>query len=118
MATTAKGYPYPVGTDRVMDGDDAIHSLATAVETMLGVAAAGQAVVPIVAANTAASITVVLPAGRFTAGTLAGNATAFGSQPDNFRVTVGVLNTTQLVIWGLRTTGTATFAVSWSVQQI
>jgi len=45
MANTAKGYPYPVGTDRVMDGDDAIHSLATAVETLLGVAASGSVVV-------------------------------------------------------------------------
>lgn len=32
MANTAKGYPYPVGTDRVMDGDDAIKALAEAIE--------------------------------------------------------------------------------------
>lgn len=32
MATTGKGYPYPVGTDRVMDGDDAIKALAEAVD--------------------------------------------------------------------------------------
>jgi len=31
-STTTKGYPYPVGTDRVMDGDDAIAALAQAVE--------------------------------------------------------------------------------------
>lgn len=30
--TTAKGYPYPVGTDRVMDGDDAIKALAEALD--------------------------------------------------------------------------------------
>ena len=30
MATTASGLPYPVGTDRVMDGDDAIKALAEA----------------------------------------------------------------------------------------
>jgi hypothetical protein len=100
-----------------MDGDDSIHSLATAVDTMLGVAAAGQVTIPIVAANTAASASVTLPAGRFT-GTLAGNATPFGSQPDNFRCSVGVLNANSMVIWGLRTSGTATFAVSWSVQAI
>lgn len=33
MATTPKGYPYPVGTDRVMDGDDAIKALAEAVDS-------------------------------------------------------------------------------------
>jgi hypothetical protein len=32
-STTTKGYPYPVGTDRVMDGDDAIKALAEAVDS-------------------------------------------------------------------------------------
>jgi len=31
-STTTKGYPYPVGTDRVMDGDDAIKALAEAID--------------------------------------------------------------------------------------
>jgi hypothetical protein len=31
-STTPNGLPYPIGTDRVMDGDDAIKSLATAVD--------------------------------------------------------------------------------------
>ena len=30
--TPNSGLPYPLGTDRVMDGDDAIHSLATALD--------------------------------------------------------------------------------------
>lgn len=32
MATTTNGLPYPVGTDRVMDGDDAIKALAEALD--------------------------------------------------------------------------------------
>lgn len=32
MATTPNGLPYPVGTDRVMDGDDAIRALALGVD--------------------------------------------------------------------------------------
>ena len=32
-STTSKGYPFPVGTDRVMDGDDAIRALAEAVDS-------------------------------------------------------------------------------------
>jgi len=32
MATTPGGLPYPVGTDKVVDGDDAIHALAVAVD--------------------------------------------------------------------------------------
>lgn len=31
--TTTNGLPYPVGTDRVMDGDNAMQSLAEAVDT-------------------------------------------------------------------------------------
>ena len=32
MATTPGGAPYPLGTDQVVDGDDAIHALATWVD--------------------------------------------------------------------------------------
>lgn len=32
MATTAGGLPYPVGTDRVVDGDNAIRALAEALD--------------------------------------------------------------------------------------
>jgi hypothetical protein len=59
MATTASGYPYPVGTDRVMDGDDAIHALADAIEAKLRTSAAGQAT------SGAAVVGVTLPVGRF-----------------------------------------------------
>jgi hypothetical protein len=37
-ANTANGLPYPVGTDRVMDGDDAIKALAQAVDSAVFVA--------------------------------------------------------------------------------
>jgi hypothetical protein len=32
MATTADGLPYPVGTDKVVDGDDSIKALADALQ--------------------------------------------------------------------------------------
>lgn len=65
MANTPKGFPYPVGTDRVMDGDDAIRALATAVDTSVGVLAAGTVSIttPASGAGTAA---VTFPVGRFT----------------------------------------------------
>jgi hypothetical protein len=67
-ANTAKGYPYPLGTDRVTDGDDAIHSLASAVDTKLGVAATGLVTLAAPGGlNSTVSATVTLPAGRFTA---------------------------------------------------
>lgn len=65
-AQTAKGYPYPLGTDRVMDGDDSIHALADAVDAKQPFATwVGTASVSVVA-NTAANVAVTLPAGRFT----------------------------------------------------
>jgi hypothetical protein len=66
-ANTPKGYPYPLGTDRVMDGDDSIHSLATAVDSRLGVACAGTGVINVTTGGTAAVLAVTFPAGLFTA---------------------------------------------------
>lgn len=67
-ANTPKGYPYPLGTDRLMDGDDAIHALATAVDTKLGVAAAGSFTAANSATNSAPVTTAVtFPVGLFTA---------------------------------------------------
>jgi hypothetical protein len=63
-ANTPRGYPYPVGTDRVMDGDDAIHNLATAVDTRLGVSATGTVTHPFNNA-TQSVVAVTFPAGRF-----------------------------------------------------
>lgn len=63
-ANTAHGYPYPVGTDRVTDGDDAIKNLANAVESKLRVSAAGS--VSVTATSSASgSANVTFPAGRF-----------------------------------------------------
>ena len=64
-ATTPHGYPYPVGTDRLMDGDNAIQALAEAVDSKLGVAAAGSVAYPAGGAGIT-SVTVTFPAGRFT----------------------------------------------------
>lgn len=67
MAATSRGYPYPLGTDRVMDGDDAIHALAQAVEDKLGgPQITGPAAVPALAAGASSSTAVTFPAGRFT----------------------------------------------------
>lgn len=67
-ANTSNGYPYPLGTDRVMDGDDSIKSLAEAVNTKAAISASGTGTIPTPAAlNTTSTVAVTLPAGRFTA---------------------------------------------------
>lgn len=65
-ANTTHGYPYPLGTDRVMDGDDAIHNLASAVDEKLRVTASGSINVTLTAGNASASTVVTFPSGRFT----------------------------------------------------
>lgn len=72
--TTRAGLPYPVGTDRVMDGDDAIRGLAERLDGSSGTVAsvpfsmaAGQANI-VLSAATQAQVTVTFPTSRFTLG--------------------------------------------------
>jgi len=65
---TAHGYPYPVGTDRVMDGDDAIRALAEKIDANVAAgfyAATINVTIP-TAADTNGSAVLTFPAGRFT----------------------------------------------------
>lgn len=57
--------PYPTGTDRVMDGDNAIQALAEKVAAQWGRMATGAVTVNTVA-NSNVSFTVTWPVGRFT----------------------------------------------------
>jgi hypothetical protein len=66
-ANTPKGYPYPLGTDPVADGDDAIKNLANKVDAALPARTwVSTASVP-VTASTVGTLNVTFPAGRFTA---------------------------------------------------
>lgn len=56
--TSGKNLPYPLGTDRLMDGDDAIRKLAQSVDNMVQ---AATVTVPVTAANTPASVTWTFP---------------------------------------------------------
>lgn len=107
-ATTTKGYPYPVGTDRVMDGDNAIQALAEAVDTHLGRTASGQAQVNIVTGGTPVSTAVTFPVGRFNAAPVA-VATVQTSAPQNNQASVVSVTASGFTLWMSRTTaGTMT----------
>jgi hypothetical protein len=115
---TRLGYPFPVGTDRVMDGDDAIKALATAVDTKLGAAASGSATVPITAGATVASISVTFPAGRFTAAPAVLTTVNTGAQPDTFHSNAAGITATGCTIYGIRVNGASPFPVAWlAIQQ-
>jgi hypothetical protein len=52
--STPLGFPYPTGTDRVMDGDNAMQSLATAVDTFVTGKPRGRVAAAIITANVGA----------------------------------------------------------------
>lgn len=117
-ANTRLGYPYPLGTDRVMDGDDSIHNLATAVDTQLGATASGVATVPITTVSVAANVTVTFPAGRFTAPPAVVVTVNTGAAPDGFHANATTITATSTTIYGVRNPGNAPFPVSWlAIQQ-
>jgi hypothetical protein len=100
-ANTAKGYPYPLGTDRLMDGDDAIHSLATAVDTKSGVSTSGTVNVNVTTGGTPASVAVTFPAGLFSA---VPNVitTCISGAPQNTPSGASSVSATGATIWGSR----------------
>lgn len=117
-ANTAKGYPYPLGTDRVMDGDDAIHNLAQAIDDNLGRVAAGQVTTPTPSAiNVPVSVAVTFPVGRFNATpsvVAQYNGTLASRQGQASGTTVS-----GCVIWGWQSSGTlGAIAVGWIAVQI
>jgi hypothetical protein len=88
MALTARGYPYPVGTDRVMDGDNAIKALADKVDQRLnGGTWAVQMSVPFTALNTLTNVAITWPVGMFSAAPITVAVAQFGN-PERMHQTV------------------------------
>jgi hypothetical protein len=106
--TAGKNLPYPLGTDRVMDGDDAIRRLAQSVDNMIQMA---QLTIPITAAQTAASVTWTFPI-AFAAGPMVFTQLLLAG-PLSRGVSVSVLSTnpTQAVINGWANSGTASVSI-------
>jgi hypothetical protein len=118
-ANTAKGYPYPLGTDRVMDGDDSIKALAEAVDVHLGRAASGVATTPVSSAlNAPVTVAVTFPVGRFSAPPQV-NVTAVGANPAwstgiAATATTGGVTLTAAKVYG----GNAAASLAWVAVQV
>lgn len=83
-ATTAKyKLPYPLGSDRVMDGDDQIRKLAQSVENMVQT---GVVTIPVTALNTNTDAAVVVPVAF--AGAPVVSLTMYSSFPQNYVVSL------------------------------
>lgn len=120
MASTTHGYPYPIGTDRVMDGDDAIHALADKVENnLLGGVLSGMATTPAPpAVNTGVSVTVTFPVGRFTAVPFV-VAQCVASSPHTVACTTLNATASGVTLNGSRLSGSlSAINIAWMAQQV
>lgn len=113
-ANTAKGFPYPLGTDRVMDGDDAIHNLASKIDTAVGTAASGKATIPITSTGTVFSVAITYPSGRFV-NTPAIAVTTLVTNPQNAFASAGTGggSPTGNTLYGYRASGSGSMDVYW-----
>lgn len=66
MATTAKGYPYPLPSDPVAGGADAIKALAEMIDSRLGAAFSGIVTITGDGSTVNPGAAVTFPVGRFT----------------------------------------------------
>lgn len=119
-ANTAKGYPYPLGTDAISLGDNVLNQLASAVDARLGVLASGSVTFTRFASTNPDAATVTLPAGRFAAGVpVFPQATAITTAPASTRVGASNATNTSLTVNAWRESGTGDLTVYWiAAQQI
>lgn len=104
MALTPGGFPYPVGTDRVMDGDDAIKALAEALDPRTVKAiATGSITVATTGTPATGSVTVTFPVGRFSAA--APTQASLTSLNNLYLMARGTMNATSMVITCRRVDG-------------
>jgi hypothetical protein len=117
-SNTSLGFPYPLGSDRLMDGDDAIKALADFLNARTGVTAQGQ--FTSAASGTAGAVVttaVTFPAGRFTA-VPAVVCSSGVTDPTNIFVSANAPTTTGVGIRTVRGGGTAGFPVAWIALQV
>jgi hypothetical protein len=117
---TPLGFPYPLGTDRLSDGDDVIRALATAIDGHTGVLASGLAQVATVGGTTG-TLAVTFPAGRFTLPpnvVCTINFGAFGTLSASYAGATAVTNTGFIANVARTGGGSGTLGVFWIASQI
>lgn len=114
-SNTPNGYPYPVASDPVAQGATAIQNLASAVDTKLGVMAAGVVSVNCATIGQAANTTLTFPAGRFpSAPNVAFTSTQGATQPQNSANAPASITATGMTVYATRTAGsTGALNVGW-----
>jgi hypothetical protein len=99
-----------------MDGDDAIHNLASAVDTKLGVAAAGSVSINASTVGNVATAAVTFPAGLFTAPPII--VTSINGNPINCFTGCSSVTAANASIVLVRTASPGTSVVNWYAVQL
>ena len=107
--TSGKNLPFPLGTDRLADGDDQIRKLAQSVDNMVQ---AGIVSVPITAVSTPASVTVNFPV-AYAVAPMVVACLQFGSTVPVLSVAVASITTTSFQINARRESGSAAINCYW-----
>jgi hypothetical protein len=119
-ATTPHGYPYPVGTDPISQGDNVMRSLGEALDVRAGKSAAGTVTVVIASVATAVNVAVTFPAGRFTNAPIC-VVTAVTSLPQNAHVAVSTsvpVTASGFTVCGARSTGSQNIVTHWHAEEV
>lgn len=108
-ANTPRGYPYPLGTDRVADGDDAIHNLALAIDAQLGKTVVGSPTIVGSPVGALATVVVTFPVGFFTATpfVVCTPQAGTGAGPGSTILNIQVLSNTGMTVSSYRVAGSA-----------
>ena len=110
-STTSKGLPYPLGTDRVMDGDDQIRKLAQGVQNYVQ---SGTLAIPITAADTATNATLVFPVAYAAPPNVTATANTGPPSGNAYQaVWIGATTAADVVINAKRAGASAGFTVTW-----
>lgn len=120
-ATTPKGFPYPLGSDPLNAGDDAIAALASKLDEVLGASCSGVVSIPITAVNTNASVAVTFPVGVFLTSGQPPHAvlvTARANAPATLKVSAGTATWTGCILYGSRSSGNQPFNAEWEAVRI
>ena len=114
---TSKGFPYPIGTDKVSQGDDTLQALAVKLNDGAGASASGFVTVTgFTSPPQTRNVTVTFPVGRFTD---VPYATVVGRLTNPDSGSVGVLNVTAagMTVYAFRAASASDINTSWVAHQ-
>lgn len=116
-SNTTLGYPYPLSSEPVADGDNAIQNLAQAVDDKAGVFASGVESVTFGANGTPVAIPVTFPVGRFTTAPVVQIALRGVASPQAYAVSTGTPTSSGVTLYVTRITGSSGASLQWLAHQ-